>query len=248
MKSVKTWTRHVLKSSLAVVAVVGGSAALSACGSGGGNTGFIQGQLYPNGPFLNCTSGQFTIAGTCVSGRSFEEACRNLNPFNPAGAFINSNGHCQVTRSTSTGSGMARLTPSIQNYATTIPIPVSPYYVEVKPNYKVTWSASGSWGSNSTSEKIWGIFTVTSCNAVNLSGMHDGVQRENEGLPAGLLGLDGNEVFFAGPSGTRVIEQGGALRFGLNIPFESWACGSFRFSSLKVVSCEDAQGNSYPCP
>lgn len=195
---------------------------------------------------VNCPVGQMSINGSqCAS--DFSTAC-----YYAGGQLVSGNSLCQTVR----GYDYAALT----KFNLLSPSDPNGYAawntgIRVRPNDRLTISASGGWGSiKSDTWTILGvpvggytIETPSTCSVTSLSGVKDGQTLNYNGLIAGLVASDGTEVFAVGNGVTnRVITHDGTLKVGLNIP--SGSCTTAVVSQVRVLHCENSAGQSLACP
>ncbi len=65
----------------------------------------------------------------------------------------------------------------------------------------------------------------------------------------GMMATDGTEIFFAGTSVKKVINNDGMLRIGINVPsISAGGCITGQITTVMVLRCVDAAGNSLACP
>jgi hypothetical protein len=203
----------------------------------------------------SCPGGQYNIGGVCTFGTTFDQACyaRGGLPIITQGKTL-----CRIEFRYGTpwafpAAFFPRLNPQdtagYQAYSTGIP---------VRPNDKLVWKASGSWGGTSSSTyQVFGFIPFTTwtqdCDEVSINGYKEGRLltygnfADGRAAPAGLLGTDGTEVFVLGSSMTRRMKNAGTLKFGFNAPAGTGSCSYVSVTSLRVVHCEDAAQVSYPC-
>ncbi|MGK5087166.1 hypothetical protein WDW86_06375, partial [Bdellovibrionota bacterium FG-2] len=136
--------------------------------------------------------------------------------------------------------------------------------VVLKKGDKLTFQASGGWGSTKQEELfnvLGGFFKgytfTTSCSDVLVTGMGTddkgksaAVNNPDNNQPSALYGSDGKEAFLLGAGvKDQLINNDGYLQIGYNVPMSSaYGCQVTKILALSVQRCQDAAGTSYPCP
>ncbi|MEK6704300.1 MAG: hypothetical protein AABZ06_00770 [Bdellovibrionota bacterium] len=125
----------------------------------------------------------------------------------------------------------------------------------VKRGDVLNYSGNGSWGGTSADFHSWlgGFITVTTwkndCSEISITGHDDdGALISYLGMPAGLLGSDGSEVFLLGANlSNKTINNDGVLRFGFNTPVSNSSCARVTITRLSITHCEDSSGATFSC-
>ncbi|HAR42356.1 MAG TPA: hypothetical protein DCS07_06945 [Bdellovibrionales bacterium] len=254
------------------LAALAGALVLAAgCGRASDNT------LYPNSgvPIVNpliSSCGVTSQLNTCLSGyvRTAGGSCMAQYGYGSNADFAS---RCSISYSVSGSHGVpvnasvCRFQSGInfQSFGMTVLTPGLPCGgfntgLVMKPGdrLKIT-SASGKWGVRSfSSDRHWIFDIVTldsnSCEQVSETGYSSSNQQAtNGGLPAGIVGSDGVNVFAVGTGISNFpVAADGMLRIGFNIPADVQldACSStgIQLGSVSVAHCEDTAGNTVSCP
>jgi hypothetical protein len=242
-----------------------GLLALSACGAAeappedaGSDTQSSSSGSATNG----CSSGQYSVHGSCITASSFLEACQTA-----LGTPVTVNGIdvCQKTTRYVTGATSYAFASAY--------MPSGYYYGSLSGDYdgsefygvtttltaevgdKINYSARGSWGYTtvSTSSYLngWLNFSTsnTNCKKVDQNGTpYSGSSLTDKGF---LVISDGTTTTPIPSTETSFIAtSSGTLRVGFAIDSyyaSQGACGSFTVYSLSVTHCEDEAGNTQSC-
>lgn len=240
-----------------------GLVALSACGAAevpSENVG-SDSQSSSSSGVAGCSSGQYSIHGTCVTTSSFLEACQT-----GGGVPVTVNGIDVCQKTTSYAYPTTYAFGSYYSYSGYWSGSLSgdyggsnfygvSTYLNAEAGDKISYRVSGSWGYTTVSStSVLGGFlsfysSSTNCRKVDGNGIaYSSSSLNGDGF---LVISDGTTTTpIPSSQSSFVATSSGTLKVGFAIDSyyaSRGACGSFTVSSLSVTHCEDESGNTQAC-